>query len=157
MMGVRVDEKAGIVEAEQWIKRPIGEVFEFFSDARNLERITPDFLKFKVLSMSTPVIGPGTIITYKLRVRGVPISWKSRIDGWNPPHGFSDTQILGPYKKWLHVHDFYEKDGGTVLWDRVEYKLHLAPLMRLPFMGFVARDIKAIFEYRQKVIQDLFV
>jgi uncharacterized protein len=81
---------------EHWLPQPASEVWPFFASAENLEEITPPFLNFKVLGMSTPEIGAGTRIDYALRVNGVPMRWQTLIDAWEPPHRFSDIQARGP-------------------------------------------------------------
>lgn len=110
---------------EQWISRPIDEVFSFFSDANNLERITPPWLGFKILATSTAAIGQGTEIDYRLRLHGIPLAWKTEILEWDPPHGFVDTQRAGPYKLWRHTHRFEAEGARTRMIDEVRYELSL--------------------------------
>ena len=93
---------------EQWVPRPREEVFDFFSEAKNLEQITPDSLNFKILDTSTEGIEKGTVINYKLKIDGIPIRWRTLITEWDPPHHFADNQEKGPYSKWYHVHRFEE-------------------------------------------------
>lgn len=137
---------------EQFVPAPIESVFAFFSEAHNLERITPDFLNFRIVKMSTEQIQKGSLIDYKLKVHGVPISWRTHIDSWNPPYTFSDTQTKGPYKLWHHTHKFKSVRGGTLMTDEVRYKLPLKTLGSLVAGSFVESDIQAIFDYRRKVI-----
>jgi len=91
---------------EQWIARPIDEVFAFFADAQNLEKITPPWLGFKIISMSTASIEEGTVIRYRLQLHGIPFYWQTEICEWNSPHCFVDEQAEGPYKLWHHTHRF---------------------------------------------------
>src|SRR5208337_1981701 len=91
---------------KQWITRPIDEVFAFFADAQNLEKITPRWLGIKILSMSTDSISEGAVICYRLRLHGIPIHWRTEIVEWNPPHCFVDEQTSGSYKIWRHTHRF---------------------------------------------------
>src|SRR5580692_6519383 len=98
---------------------PIERVFEFFSDAHNLEALTPPFLKFKVITPDPIVMAPGTHIRYKLKLRGIPIHWESEITVWEPPHRFVDEQLHGPYRFWRHEHLFAGRDGGTEVSDHV--------------------------------------
>ncbi len=136
------------------------EVFRFFSEARNLERLTPAFLNFKVVRMSTAEIQDGTLIDYRLKLRGIPMGWRTRISAWNPPHGFVDDQLKGPYALWHHVHSFQSesRDGreGTLLKDRVEYRLPLGRLGALVAGRFVKKDVGEIFRFRRRVITELF-
>ncbi len=141
---------------EQWVPRPIDQVFEFFSDAYNLEQITPDFMNFSVLGLEPEALGVGTTIRYKLRLRGLPMRWKSVIESWDPPHGFVDRQLTGPYSLWHHTHEFVARDGGTLMIDRVCYRLPLGAVGELVAGAMVDGDVTRIFDYRFEVIQKLF-
>ena len=133
------------LQNEVWLPRPIGEVFEFFADAHNLETITPPLLRFEVLTPAPILMETGTLIDYKLRLRGIPMKWQSEITAWEPPHRFVDEQRRGPYSMWVHEHTFEEKDGGTLARDHVSYAVPGGTLVnRL----FVARDVRKIFDYR---------
>jgi ligand-binding SRPBCC domain-containing protein len=142
--------------AEQFVPRPLEEVFYFFSQAKNLEKISPPFLKFQVKNQSTASIQEGTVIDYRLKVRGIPARWRSKISNWNPPYEFSDLQELGPYKHWFHTHSFEAVSGGTLIRDLVRYKLPISPLGDWVAQKFVKSEIHKIFQYRQKVIRELF-
>jgi len=107
----------------QWLPRPREEVFRFFSDARNLQHITPAFLHFHVLTPNPIEMRRGALIDYRLKLRGVPLRWRSEITSWEPPQRFSDIQVRGPYAEWVHTHAFEEKDGGTLVTDVVRYRL----------------------------------
>ncbi len=151
-----VDATRGILTSDQWVPHDLGKIFAFFSDAYNLERLTPPFLHFKVLSMTTPEIGEGTEIHYKLKVHGMPIRWMSRITDWDKPRAFSDIQVSGPYRYWCHRHLFETDAGGTWIRDRVHYKPPMGFLGLWIAGKFVADDVSKIFRYRQRVIEELF-
>ncbi|TVQ62031.1 MAG: CDP-paratose 2-epimerase [Phycisphaerales bacterium] len=140
-------------ETECWLPTPIDEVFPFFADAWNLERITPPFLKFEVLTPKPLEMREGAIIDYRLRLKGFPIRWRTRIAAWEPPFRFIDTQIKGPYRLWHHEHTFEARDGGTLCRDVVTYSYMAQPLVE---SWWVRKDIEAIFAHRQKVMQELF-
>lgn len=144
------------LNAVQWVPHPIEEVFEFFSSEKNLERITPKFLNFKVVNMSTENIEQGSEIKYKMKIHGIPASWTTTIAVWNPPHEFVDNQKSGPYKKWYHIHKFEELAGGTLLYDEVHFKLPMGFLGEIFGGLLVEKDVKTIFKYRQKIISELF-
>lgn len=136
--------------ATQFIARPLDEVFRFFSDAGNLEAITPPALSFAIRSAPAEV-ERGSIIAYELRLRGFPIRWKTLIAQWDPPVRFVDVQLRGPYRLWNHVHEFVTRDGGVEVTDRVDYVLPFAPFGELA-SPMVARDIDEIFRFRRKTI-----
>ncbi|MBM4265540.1 MAG: TIGR01777 family protein [Deltaproteobacteria bacterium] len=140
---------------EQVVPVPIEEAFAFFADAKNLERITPDFLHFSITGMSTEKIELGTTIDYRLRLHGMPVRWRSRIEEWAPPHRFVDVQLSGPYAVWHHTHELEEVDGGTLVRDRVRYRLPLGALGDLAAGSFVARDLERIFEHRYETLARL--
>ena len=141
---------------EQWVPRTPDEVFPFFSDARNLEKITPEFLKFQVLDVSPEPVREGTISNYKLSLRGIPMHWQSVIESWTPGRAFVDRQTRGPYHVWHHTHEFEPARGGTILRDRVRYAVPLGPLGELVAGGFVRRDVERIFAFRHARIEEMF-
>lgn len=140
-------------KSEMWLPRPVEEVFAFFSDARNLELITPPWLRFEVVTAGKIEMRPGTLIDYRLRLRGIPLRWRSEITAWDPPRHFADEQRRGPYRLWVHDHRFIEKDGGTLAVDEVRYAV---PGGSLANTLFVARDVRKIFEYRGRKLGEIF-
>ncbi len=138
--------------AELWLPRPRPEVFAFFADARNLEAITPPWVNFRILTPTPIEMRAGALIDYRIRVHGLPLRWRTEITLWDPPFRFADTQLRGPYRRWVHTHAFEEKDGGTLCLDDVRYSvLGGALIERL----FVRRDIERIFAHRQAVMRRL--
>lgn len=136
-----------------WLPESRARVFPFFADARNLERITPAFLRFRVLNGSPIVMGPGALIDYRLTLRGIPLRWRTEITTWDPPARFCDTQLRGPYAEWVHTHTFEEQDGGTLIRDAVRYRLPgPALLTRLVNALLVAPDTRRIFEFRHAAL-----
>ena len=107
--------------SEQILPAPRDQVFAFFSDASNLERITPPSLRFEVLSPVPIEMEEGTRIEYRLALRGIPFRWSTLIREWDPPRAFVDEQVKGPYRKWVHRHEFEEVPDGTLCRDRVDY------------------------------------
>jgi ligand-binding SRPBCC domain-containing protein len=137
------------------VPRPLTEVFEFFSDARNLELITPAWLKFQVL-IAPAKIASGVHIQYRLKWHGIPLGWTTEITRWNPPHDFEDIQLSGPYKLWRHRHSFEEREGGTQMKDVVEYALPLGFLGSIAYWLQVRRNVEAIFDYREARVHAMF-
>lgn len=140
------------LDLELWLRRPIDEVFAFFSRAENLEAITPPWLRFTILTPTPIPMRAGTLIEYRLRLRGWPVRWTTRIAVWEPPRRFVDEQVRGPYRRWVHAHTFERRDGGTLARDRVEYDPPGGPLVhRL----FVRPEVERIFAYRQRRLREL--
>ena len=129
------------------------EVWPFFSNVRNLERLTPGFLKFQVLTLDPIEMKEGTLIDYRLRIRGIPIRWQSRITVWDPPHRFVDEQVRGPYRYWIHQHTLEPDGNTTIARDLVRYD-HIGGQLVNRLM--VGRDVETIFAYRRKVLEEVF-
>ena len=145
--------KEFIFEAETYLARARSEVFPFFAEARNLQTLTPPWLKFEVLTPSPIILRPGALIDYRITVHGLPIRWRTEITEWDPPHRFVDVQLSGPYTLWHHTHTFEERNGGTVCADRVRYRPRGGALIH---WLFVRRDVQRIFQYRQQRLNELF-
>jgi ligand-binding SRPBCC domain-containing protein len=145
------------LQRELWIPYSLAEVFDFFSRAENLERITPPWMHFRILTPQPIRMQQGTAIAYALRVRGIPLRWLTEIERWNPPYEFVDVQAKGPYKLWRHTHRFLEVEGGTSIVDIVHYALPFGPLGSLVHRFQVARDLEHIFDYRARRVQILFL
>jgi ligand-binding SRPBCC domain-containing protein len=141
---------------EQVVPRKLEEVFEFFACANNLEALTPDWLHFKVLSVDPQPVQKGSLISYGLRVHGVPVRWTSEIVEWDPPHKFVDLQVHGPYELWHHTHRFQAEAERTRITDEVQYALPLGALGRVARRLLVRSDVEKIFAFREEKIRALF-
>ena len=140
-----------------WLPRPQDEVFAFFADAANLERITPPFLAFRILTPTPVAMRPGATIDYRIGLRGLPMTWRSEITSWEPPVRFVDVQRRGPYRLWEHTHTFEARDGGTQVVDSVRYALPgPAFISAIVNRLIVAPDLERIFLYRHEALEDAF-
>ena len=141
------------VHQEQLLSYPIEQVFRLLASPENLNLLTPPWVKFSILSPQPIEMVVGTIIEYRIRVRGVPVNWRSEITEWQPPFAFCDVQLRGPYRFWVHRHTFEEKPGGTLVTDHVDYGVLGGALVnRL----FVAGELRRIFTYRKTRLHELF-
>ena len=145
-----------LLEREQLIPRPRSEVFAFFADAANLERLTPRSLRFEIKTELPIVMQPGTLIDYAISLFGVPLRWRTLIESFEPESKFVDVQLKGPYRVWRHTHEFLDVPGGTLVRDRVEYEVPFGPLGSLVRVLFVERQLRAIFDFRRVAIEELF-
>jgi ligand-binding SRPBCC domain-containing protein len=144
------------LERKQIIAAPRDKVFEFFADAGNLEIITPPELKFKILTPQPIDIKKGALIDYRLKLRGIPLTWKTEITLWNPPYEFVDTALKSPYRQWIHLHKFsVDEQDRTVMEDVVRYRLPLEPFGDIAHF-FVRSELNYIFDYRYKIIEEIF-
>jgi len=144
-----------VLLVRQYVPFSLNKVFPFFAEAKNLERITPDLLHFRIEKMSTPEIQKGTLIDYNLKIHGFPAKWKTLIEDWQPPVQFVDTQLKGPYKLWHHTHSFAQMGKGTLLTDKVRFKLPLGFLGHAVAQTFVQKDVESIFKYRREVMSEV--
>lgn len=143
------------LRAHQRIDRPLEPVFAFFCDPRNLQKITPPWLDFRITSDHDIQMRQGALIDYQLKLRGLPLRWRSEITIWEPPHRFVDEQRRGPYRFWRHEHRFEPVGQATLIHDHVVYQPPGGPLADLINRLFVSSDVRRIFHYRQDRIQQL--
>lgn len=143
------------IEREQLVPRALADVFAFFAEARNLQALTPPWLRFEVLTAEPIEMRAGTVIEYRLRLRGAPLRWVSVIEDWVPGRRFVDRQLRGPYRHWQHTHEFAADPGGTLMRDGVRYELPLGPLGAVAHSAFVRRDLARVFDYRRDAVMRL--
>jgi ligand-binding SRPBCC domain-containing protein len=142
-----------VLRRRQQLAHPLEQVFAFFSSARNLERITPSWLRFEVRTPEPVRMEAGTLIDYQLHYRGVPLGWTSQIELWEPRRQFVDRQLRGPYGLWHHRHTFSETAAGTIIEDEVHYAAPFGRLGELAQPLLIERDLRRIFDYRQAAVR----
>ena len=135
-----------------WLPASRDAVFSFFADPRNLERLTPPWLHFRILTPGPVDMRIGTHIDYRILLHGIPLRWQSVISDWDPPRRFVDEQISGPYRRWVHTHTFAEENGGTRVSDAVELDVLASWLTG----WLVMRDLRKIFAYRHETLIRIF-
>ena len=149
--------KTHLLEREQTIDRPLAEVFPFFQNAANLKEMVPDFLRFQIVTPLPIEMREGTTIDYRIRLFGAPMTWRTEITVFDPPHRFVDVQLRGPYALWRHEHTFEERGPRqTLMRDRVEYAVGYGPLGELLHRAFVRRTLQRIFDFREQRTREIF-
>ena len=144
-----------VLRRELTLDLPRREVFDFFADAGNLERITPPELNFQIITPQPIDIRQGALIDYRLKLRGIPLTWKTEISVWRPPFEFVDRALKSPYKQWIHRHTFTELgERETLIEDEVKYRLPLEPFGDLAHF-IVRRELEYIFDFRQKAVAEI--
>jgi ligand-binding SRPBCC domain-containing protein len=143
------------LERRQFVARPLDEVFAFFAEAGNLERITPPWLAFRVLTAAPVQMAAGTLIDYRLRLHGVPLGWTSQIEVWEPGRQFVDRSVRGPFSLWHHRHRFSAAGDGTIVSDEVHYAPPLGALGEIANALVIARDLDRIFTHRHQAVAEL--
>jgi ligand-binding SRPBCC domain-containing protein len=138
----------------QIVDRPLEEVFEFFSNARNLATITPTWIRFDIVTPEPIEMSAGTTIDYLIKLHGIPMKWRSEITAWEPPVRFVDEQLKGPYRSWVHEHRFEAIDSYTTrIYDEVRYSVAGGELIN---KLFVEPDLEKIFSYRGRKLAEIF-
>ena len=144
------------LKRQQLIRRPLGEVFSFFSKPENLAILTPKKLGFQILSPLPIPMKEGALIDYTIRLIGLPVRWTTLISLYEPPHRFVDVQIKGPYSYWHHTHSFAACDDGTVVSDEVRYAMRLGIIGQMIHELAVKRELNRIFTTRRHAIERIF-
>jgi len=138
---------------ELWLPRPASELFAFLTDVSRLDSLTPPWLRVRVLTPGPIAMGAGTLIDYELRLRGLPLRWRTEITGWEPPYRFAERQARGPFTSWEQEHRFIARDGGTVVRDEADYRV---PGGALASRLIVTPEIARIFSYRAARLEEWF-
>jgi len=151
----RLDRATHRLLTSQLLSLPRNEVFRFFEDPRNLFDITPDWLSFVMRDRDSKTeMFEGAEFDYTIRWCGIPIPWKSRIIGYNPPGQFTDIQLTGPYRSWSHLHTFEDVPDGTLMRDTVTYRLPFGSLGDMVHAIAVRKQLEDIFRYRARRIDE---
>ena len=147
------DDRCYVLRCSVMLSHSRDEVFAFFSDAFQLEQITPAWLNFRIATPGPIELKRGSLIDYRIRLHGIRIGWQTEISSWEPPYSFTDRQVRGPYRLWEHLHTFEVVESGTLIMDSVRYR---AIGGRLANWLIVEKDLRRIFEYRRRRILELF-
>jgi ligand-binding SRPBCC domain-containing protein len=145
------------LERTQEVPRALEEVWPYFATPENLEQMTPDSLRMRIITPPPLQMRAGALFDYVVTTHGVPMRWTTLITDYEPPHRFVDVQLRGPYSFWHHTHTFSRSaSGGTIIGDCVRYMLPMGPLGAIAHALVVKRDLEQIFAFRRRMITDLF-
>lgn len=139
-----------------YLNSPIEKVFDFFSKAENLNVLTPPSLHFKILTPTPFEMKAGTLIDYRIKMFGIPFKWRTKITHWQPTEQFIDSQIKGPYVKWIHSHTFEIQGDGILMHDTVEYACPGWIFEPIIFNLVIKNALEDIFSYRNEKCKELF-
>lgn len=136
----------------------IDQAWDFFSSAKNLARITPPEMDFKILTqLDDKEVYEGMLIDYTVKpLFGVPLQWQTEIFRVNKPDYFTDRQLKGPYKIWEHTHSFIQKENGVLMKDEVRYQLPFGIIGRIAHAIFIKKKVESIFDFRGKALNKIF-
>ena len=143
---------------EQLIQRPLETMWDFISNPYNLKKITPDYMGFDITSENLPKkMYEGMIISYKVSpLLGIKTTWVTEITHVKEGYYFVDEQRIGPYKLWHHQHFLEETEHGTLMTDIVSYSPPFGALGKLANKLVVRKKLAEIFDYRTKVLNEIF-
>ncbi len=145
------------LKREQLVRTDLQTCWDFFSSPQNLAVITPEKLRFTVLSEQPARMYEGLMIAYTVSpVLGIPLGWITEIKTVKEGLFFVDEQRKGPYRIWHHEHHFEAVEGGVLMTDIVSYTLPLGFLGKFAHWLFVRKQLEAIFEYRFRKVEELF-
>ncbi len=139
-----------------WLPAGRDHIFDFFSRPENLQLVTPRWLDFRILTPLPVEMKVGALFDYRIRLYGVPVTWRAKITAWDPPRRFEDTQLAGPYTIWIHEHLFEPENGGTRMTDRIRYRSRGGPVEPLVNSLFVRSRLEKIFAFREEAFRQLF-
>ncbi len=146
------------IKTSQVLPISLSTAWEFFSDPRNLSKITPEWLDFEILTELPRKMYAGMIIVYKIRpILNLPTRWVTEITHVNEPFYFVDEQRFGPYRMWHHEHIFKEIQNNSVqIQDIVSYTMPFGFLGEIVNNLFIKNRVLKIFEYRKEILKKTF-
>lgn len=144
------------LEQIQLLPVTLDDAWTFFSSPGNLNLITPEYMNFRIISGGDVRMFQGQLITYKLRLRGIPYRWVTEITEVRDKQMFVDEQKVGPFSYWRHEHWFRSVPGGVEMRDFLQYEVPFGPIGLLANSVFVGREVRGIFNYRQQVLESIF-
>ena len=156
---ITIEKHSGIytLQVRQELPISLEDAWEFFSLPANLSKITPAEMKFEITSGNSNKIYQGQIISYRISpFAGLNMNWVTEITSVVENHLFVDEQRYGPYKMWHHEHHFEETSNGTLIMDKVSYKLPFGIIGHWTHKLFIKKQLFRIFNFRYYTLHDIF-
>ena len=145
------------IKSEQIIDCSLEEAWSFFSSPKNLSRITPSLMDFKIKTDLINDMYEGMIIKYTVRpLLNIPMTWVTEISHIKENSFFVDEQRIGPYKMWHHEHHFYPHEKGVRMVDIVSYALPFGIIGKIAHCMFVRKKLEGIFQFREEAVIKIF-
>ena len=141
-----------ILEQRLLIGRARPEVFAFFADPACASRLVPPWIRVTLLSGAGKAVVAGTVLDYRITCLGVPFAWRAFVREFDPPFRFLDAQLRGPFARWEHRHRFLTDDNGTLMEDRLVYRLPLGLVGRAVHAVVLGRLMTAAWRHRTQRI-----
>lgn len=145
------------LKRQQLVKTDMATCWDFFSSPGNLQKITPKYMGFDVLTEVPEKMYEGLMIEYRVRpLLGIPMNWITEITHVKEHQFFVDEQRKGPYRIWHHEHHFETVDNGVLMSDIVSYELPYGILGKIAHPILVQRKLNEIFDFRFEIVEEIF-
>ena len=135
------------------INAPLDKVADFHKNTRILKLLTPPpvIVQFHKLEP----LGENSIADFTMWLGPMPVRWIARHSQVDALHGFTDTQITGPFKSWVHRHSFHPIDENHT---EVVDEIQAEPSSHL-LWGSVSRfmwlNLSILFAHRERVTKEM--
>jgi ligand-binding SRPBCC domain-containing protein len=145
------------LEFKQFLPISIEEAWDFFATPKNLDKITPENVRFQIISDLPEKMTTGTVIVYRIKpFLNISFDWVTEISFLEEYKRFIDEQRKGPYRVWRHEHYFEPTDGGVMMTDKLSYDIGKSVFGWLAGELFVHKKVKEIFKFRYQKLEVLF-
>lgn len=145
------------IQRQQLLHCNIDQAWNFFSSPQNLDRLTPESVRFKITHLQSDTMHEGQLIGYKVKVAPfLWVKWLTEITHVTPKTSFTDDQRIGPYKFWHHTHFFEESLKGTLMTDNITYALPFGILGKVVHRLYVKNQLAHIFDERMRLANEIF-
>ena len=143
---------------ELLIPIPLEQAWDFFTNPRNLAKLTPKEMKFRhVFEPDADRVYKGMYLVYKVSpIGGIPLTWVTEITEVLPKQRFVDDQIKGPFARWHHIHEFEARGDKTLIRDILYYQMPFGFLGSIAHFLFAKKQVGQIFSFRKDRMEEIF-